>query len=114
MMEYRLQDLLYMLPDVGGNFFDRQVVGINTKGIFNFLRNQFHTGRNIKNKDNHRYGIISQTKDISEREGHNITENESLYKGAIGIGYGSVRYTLAGTTYIRTGLCAAAQNDKLA
>src|SRR5688500_371540 len=54
------ENFSYMFFNVLGHFFGRQVVGISTKRIFNFLCYQLQAGQYVKNKSHHWYSNIPQ------------------------------------------------------
>ena len=70
----------HMLAYVVADLIYRQVVGVGTERIFNFLRNQLQAGQGIKYQDNHRYDKISQAEHPAEGECHDIEEHEFLMK----------------------------------
>lgn len=107
-----MKNFLDVLFDVGSYFFHWQIVGINSKWIFNFFRYQFQTCQYIEHKRNYGNHIISHTEHIAKRQGHYINEDEFLDKYTVRKGNGRVLDPLTGTAYIRERFQFFIQDDE--
>jgi len=99
--------------DVMGYLTRWQVIGVIAKGIFYFFGYELQAGYDIENKTCHGHNEIAHAKDITQRQGQDIKEDEFLYKDRIREGNGCILDPFAGPTYIGKGLQLWIEDDEL-
>jgi len=107
------QQFVDMYLDVVRYLIRRKIIGVFSKGIFYFFGYELQAGYDIENEACHRHYEIAHAKDITQREGHDIEEDELFYKDRIRIGDGCIFDPFAGPAYIRKGLQFRIEDDEL-
>jgi len=99
--------------DVVGYFLRGEVIGILPKGVFYFFCYELKAGYDIENKACYGHYEVAHAKNIPQRQGHDIEEDEFFYKDRIGKGDGGILDPFAGPAYIRKGLQFCIEDDEL-
>ena len=84
-----MKDLQGVFMNILSDQFGRYIVGVGSKGVFDFFGNQFQAGEHIKHKYNDWNDPITQLKNKSDWQGHDVNENNflmnTLYENGMGV-----------------------------
>lgn len=102
-----------MLTDIGRNRVRRQVIRIQSEGVFNFFCDQLKAGQYIKNEYYYRYDKVVKGKDITHWQRHYEKEDELLNKDTVREGNRGIPDPFTGAGDICKGLQLRVDSDQL-
>ena len=70
---------------------------LTPKRVFDFLRDQLHTHKDVKHQHHHRHSPPSESRHKAQRERHHIQEDELLHEHAVAVRNGGLENALTGT-----------------
>jgi len=95
-----MKDLQGVFMNILSDQFGRYIVGIGSKRIFDFFGNQFQAGEHIKHKYNDWNDPITQLKNKSDWQGHDVNENKFFDEHVVGKWDGGILDPFASPTNV--------------